>query len=142
MTTQKTNTAKNTAKTTLTVEERLEMIESGQERTAQIVGELDQRLSSIQSNVATEAVIDALAPAAKKNLLAGLKQTSTTRKVVIATVATAAVAGVGYAGYRGLEVYKDRKAAGKMAEVLSVAHVESPSAVSKTDAIRQGLGIK
>lgn len=147
-----TPNAKNTTKSTtveLSIEDRLSALElvtetlnRNQDRTAQAVGDLDQRILAAGTAQTVQQTVEALAPEAKKNLLAGLKQTTTTRKVVIATVATAAVAGTAYGVYRGVEIYKDRKALNQMADVLNVAHVESPSTVSKQDAIRQGLGVK
>lgn len=146
-------TTKNeTTKTTITLEQLGEMMETmknaqseilaGQEKTALNLQSIDGRitkLEGVQPKLDTEAKLEAAVEAVKPGLLGGLKQASTTKKVVIATVGTAAVAGVAYGGYKGYQYIQERKAADL--PLLAVEAVPSVSPV-KADAIRQSIGSK
>jgi len=150
-------TTKNeTAKTTITLETLAEMMETmkanfdhshaeivaGQEKTALNLQNIDGRitkLEGVQPKLDTEAKLEAAVEAVKPGLLGGLKQASTTKKVVVATVTTAAVAGVAYGGYKGYQYMQERKA-----QDLPLLAVEAVPSVSpaKQDAIRQSIGSK
>jgi hypothetical protein len=147
------NTKNETVKTTITMEQLAEMMQNlelkmatshdeivqGQEKTALNLQSLDGRMTKLegmQPKLDTEAKLDAAVEAVKPGLLGGLKQASTTKKVVIATVSTAAVAGVAYGGYKGYQYMQERKAAD-----LPLLAVEAVPSVSpaKQDALRQAL---
>lgn len=105
---------------------------------AQTLGELDSRVTKVEGAAQKAPIEDiAAAVAAKPGILGGLRQASTTKKVVIGTVATAAIAGAAYGGYKGYNYLQDRKAS-------SVLEVEAAPLISpaKKDAIQQGLGVK
>lgn len=147
------STTKNeTTKTTITLDQLAEMMETmkssqaeilaGQEKTALNLQGIDGRitkLEGVQPKLDTEARLEAAVEAVKPGLLGGLKQASTTKKVVIATVSTAAVAGVAYGGYKGYQYMQERKA--QDLPLLAVEAVPSVSPV-KADAIRQSIGSK
>lgn len=146
------STKNDTPKATITMDQLAEMMETmknsqaeilaGQEKTALNLQNIDGRitkLEGVQPKLDTDARLEAAVEAVKPGLLGGLKQASTTKKVVIATVGTAAVAGVAYGGYKGYQYVQERKA-----QDLPLLAVESVPSVSpaKADAIRQSIGSK
>lgn len=124
---------------------QLEVLQK-QENMARAVSDFDSRLGKLEGNVTKQAAQETLeaavetAQVAKAGVLGKFKQSSTGKKVVIATVGTAVVAGTAYGAYKGYEMYQGRKAV-QESNILGAEALGSAITPAKQDAIRQGLSL-